>query len=428
MARATSANWLTCFMPNASDHCAAVDVTGVGVACGLGHGKDVFRKALFEAPDLFGFLCREGREAEGEAFIGVEMPDPPPVLPPRIARTAPFSNLVAISVLDEAWQDAGLQTVDPERIGLVVGGSNLMSRERALALKAYAGRLAYVPPRHGHIFLDTDICGLCAASYPIRGFAKTVGGASASGALAVIEAADAVRSGRVDVCIALGALQDVSAHDLQAMRAMGAMGSVKYSDRPGEACRPMDAQHDGFIYGEACAALVLRRAGGAGGGKVYGTILGTGHVVDGMRGPEPNSIGQVRAAKRALAAAGLNPTDIDYVNGHATGTPAGDDTELQTYRALGLDHARFNATKSILGHGLSAAGAIELAAVLIQMEEGRLHPTRNLTDPLDPDLNWVREKPERHRIRHALKFSFGFGGIDTALVIGAAGEGKSDGL
>ncbi|MDN3720445.1 beta-ketoacyl synthase N-terminal-like domain-containing protein [Roseibium salinum] len=149
------------------------------------------------------------------------MPEPPAILPPRIARTVGLSARAAVSVLSEAWQEAGLDHVDPERIGLVVGGSNLMSRERELALGEYAGRLSYVPPRHGHMFQDTDICGVCATVFPIRGFAVTVGAASASGAVAVIQAVDAIRSGRVDVCIALGALQDLSAHDLQALRAMG---------------------------------------------------------------------------------------------------------------------------------------------------------------------------------------------------------------
>jgi len=403
-----------------------IAVIGIGVASGLGHGKEAFGQGLFEAPNVFSHLKRDGREPPGgEApFIGVEIPEPPALLPPRMARTASLCSRAAISVLDEAWNEAGLERVEPERIGLIVGGSNLMAREQAIALRDYSGRLAYVPPRHGHMFLDTDICGLCTATYPIRGFACSVGAASASGSVAIIQAMEAVRSGRVDVCIALGALQDLSAHDLQAMRAMGAMGSTRFAGSPADACRPMDADHDGFIYGEACAALVLCRADSVAGGKVYGEILGAGHVADGSRGPEPSSAGQVRAANLALAEAGLSVADIDTVNGHATGTPTGDDTELETYRTLGLEHARINATKSILGHGLSAAGAVEVAAVLIQIEQGRLHPNRNLATPLDPRFNWVGATPEAHAIRHALKFSFGFGGVDTALVIGAPGTGR----
>lgn len=402
-----------------------ISVTGIGVACGLGYGKAAFRKGLFEAPNIFSELKREGREpADGEApFIGVEMPEPPEALPPRLARTATLTSRVALTVLAEAWQEAGLDNVDPERIGLVVGGTNLMAREQALAARDYADKLAYVPPRHGHMFLDTDICGLCASTYPIRGFSMTVGGASASGSVAIIQAMEAIRSGRVDVCIALGALQDLSAYDLHAMRSLGAIGSNRFADDPARACRPMDADHDGFIFGEACSALVLCRQDGVAQDKVYGELLGAGHVADGSRGPEPNSDGQVRAARKALAEAGLTAADIDYVNGHATSTPAGDDAECETYRALGLQHARINATKSILGHGLSAAGAIEVAAVLIQMAEGRLHPTRNLENPLDPQFDWVGVDAVSHDIRHALKFSFGFGGIDTALVIRAPGTG-----
>ncbi|WP_321342055.1 beta-ketoacyl synthase N-terminal-like domain-containing protein [Breoghania sp.] len=403
-----------------------VAVTGMGVACGLGYGKAAFAKGLFETPNVFGVLRREGREQpEDETpFIGVELPDEPETLPPRLARTTTFPARVALRVLEEAWADAGLEEVDPERIGLVVGGTNLMAREQALAASRYADRLAYVPPRHGHMFLDTDIAGLCAANFPIRGFTLTVGAASASGAVAVIEAMRAIRCGDIDICIALGALQDLSAYDLHAMRSLGAMGSERFADDPGRACRPMDADHDGFLYGEACAALVLTRENFATPGKIYGHLLGAGHVADGSRGPEPDTQGQQRAAELALDEADLTAADIDYVNGHATSTPAGDEAELETYRALGLTHARINATKSIIGHGLSAAGAIEIAAVLAQIAEGRLHPTRNLETPLDPGFGWVGPEAVPHRIRHALKFSFGFGGIDTALVIAAPEDGE----
>ncbi|WP_417694863.1 beta-ketoacyl synthase N-terminal-like domain-containing protein [Roseibium sp.] len=400
-----------------------IAVSGIGIASGFGHGKALFREGLFEAPNLFSYLQRETRQAaDGESpFIGIEMPPPPDILPRRIARTASLSGATAVSVVTEAWQEANLDAIDPDRIGLVVGGSNLMSREQALAFKGYADRRAYIPPRHGHMFLDTDICGLCTSIFAIRGFAYTTSAASASGTLAIVQAMDAIRAGKVDVCIALGAFQDVSGHDLQAMRALGAMGSSKYATVPSEACRPMDRNHDGFIYGEACAALVLTRTDKLAGLSSYGTLLGAGFVSDGTRGPEPNPTGQIRAAKKALAEAGLKAEDIDYVNGHATGTPTGDMVELETYRALGLGHARINATKSIIGHGLSAAGTVEVAATLLQIEAGRLHPTRNLQHPLDPNLRWVGAKAETHALQTALKFSFGFGGMNAALVIGRPG-------
>ncbi len=392
-------------------------VTGLGVASGLGHGKDSLLDGLLAARDVFSMLSRPGRQALGgaTAFMGVEMPDPPDILSARVARTAGFGSRVAVSVLDEAWRDAGLDAVDPRRIGLVVGGANLFSREHLLAVNAFADRLTYIPPRHGHVFLDSDVCGLCAATFAIRGFAHTVGAASASGSVAVIQAAEAVRSGKVDVCIALGALQDVSYLDLLGFRALGALGSARFDGQPGRACRPFDEDHDGFLYGEACAALVLRRADQAGPG--YGALIGAAEVVDGQRGPEPDSDGQCRAISLALTRAGVKAKDVDYVNAHATGTPRGDVIEGETLRAMGLENAWVNASKSVLGHGLSAAGAVELAAVLLQMQAGRLHPIRNLDNPLQPGLSWVIGEARTHRVRHALKLSFGFGGVDTALVI-----------
>ena len=404
-----------------------VFVAGIGVGCGLGWGKAALIDGLLAGRDVFAVLARPGRQAPdgSTAFIGVEMPDPPVVLPPRVERTAGLGGRAAVAVLDEAWREAGLDDVAPERIGLVDGapdaakpdngGANLAAREQMLAQLAYAGRLDFVPPRHGHVFLDSEVAGLCAATYPIRGFAHSVGAASASGAVAVLHAAEAIRSGRVDACVAVGALQDVSYLDLAGLRALGAMGGGgRFAGQPGRACRPFDSGHDGFLYGEVCAALVLRRDGGG-----HGRILGGAQVVDGQRGPEPCGVGQGRAIAAALAQAGLTAADIDYVNAHGTGTPKGDVTEAATLAAAGLDHAWINAGKSVTGHGLAAAGALEVAATLLQMRAGRLHATRNLDDPLDPDLRWVRGAAVEHRIRHALKLSFGFGGCDCALVLGA---------
>ncbi|EKE75765.1 beta-ketoacyl synthase N-terminal-like domain-containing protein [Oceanibaculum indicum] len=396
-------------MPSAQGNPASIVIAGIGVAAGRSYGKQALRDVLFGEAPAISPLRRDGRQLPDgtSSFIGLELPDPPELLPARIARTAGLPGRAAIAVLDEAWREAGLEALDPARIGLVVGGSNLMAREQMLAQRDYAGRMAYWPPRHGHMFLDTDIAGLCASAFPIRGFTMSVGGASASGAVAVIQAAEAVRSGRVDACIALGALQDVSCLDLQGFQALGALAEV---------CRPFDRDHAGFVYGESTAALVLCRADIA--TEVpYGTLAGWAHLASGNRGPEPSMEGELAAIRASLAMAGLPPEDIEYVNAHATGTPLGDATELAALRAAGLDHARINATKSLIGHGLASAGAVELAATLIQMRDGRLHPTRHLDNPQDPAMGFVRGAPEERTIRTALKLSFGFGGVDTALVI-----------
>lgn len=393
-----------------------VSITGIGAACGLGWGKAALIDGLLAGRDVFSVLARPGRQSPDgtTAFLGVEMADPPAILAPRVARTAGFGARAAIAVVDEAWREAGLDQVAPERIGLIVGGANLAAREQMLAQQDYGGRLNFVPPRHGHVFFDSEVVGLCANTFAIRGFAHSVGAASASGAVAVLHAAEAIQCGRVDACIALGAVQDVSYLDLVALRALGALGSNRFAGQPGQACRPFDAAHDGFLFGEACAALVLRRGGGG-----YGRVLGGAQVVDGQRGPEPCGLGQGRAIAAALAQAGLSAAAIDYVNAHGTGTPKGDITEAASIAAAGLHHAWVNAGKSITGHGLAAAGALEVAATLLQMRAGQLHPCRNLERPIDESLRWVRGQTVTHSIRHALKLSFGFGGCDCALVLGA---------
>jgi len=408
-------------MPKHVDENAIV-VTGIGVACGFGHGKKSFWDGLLNGPNLFDYLKRPGREPlDRSPFIGIEMPAPPSILPSRMERTVGFSGRVAISVLHEAWHEANLDRYDPERIGLIVGGANLMSREAALAALHDSERPAFTPPQHGYVFFDSDLCGICCASYPIRGFSQTIGAASASGLAATVQAVKAVRAGQVDACIALGGLQDLSALDLHRLRALGAMGSARYSDTPDQACRPMSRDHDGFIFGESSSAIVVERA--KPGRPHYGVLTGSARVTDGARGPKPDSDGQMRAARMALAEAGLSASDIDYLNGHATGTPQGDHTELETYRRLGLERAWINTTKSILGHGLSAAGSTELAALLLQMRHGILHPSRNLSPPLEDSLRWVGDAPQPHQCQRALKLSFGFGGNNVALVVEAPDQG-----
>src|SRR5690606_2796790 len=127
----------------------------------------------------------------------------------------------------------------------------------------------------------------------------------------------------------------------------------------------------------------------------------------------PSLEGEVRAIRGALERAGVSASEVDYVNPHGTGSGLGDTTELQALRECGLEHARINATKSVTGHGLSAAGAVELIAVLLQMRAGRLHPTRNLERPIEPSFNWVRGQAVPHTIRTALNLSMGFGGVNS---------------
>jgi len=400
-------------------------VSGLGVTSAIGQGQAAFTRALLEGRHRFDVLRRPGRQLpvpdQGPRFIGAEIDGltVPESIDPSVLRTASWSAQVALATLHEAWLDASLDRVAPERIGLIVGGSNVQQREQAVVHDAYRGREAFLRPTYGLSFMDSDLCGLCTQQFGIRGFAFTIGGASASGQVAVIEAIRAVASGRVDACIAIGTLMDLSYWECQGLRALGAMGSDRHADDPAAACRPFDQDRDGFIFGEACGAIVVEKMDTAVRLEraPYARLAGWAMCMDANRNPNPSAEGEIAAIKGALAEAGLAPRDIDYVNPHGTGSPLGDTTELDTLRRCELQHAWINTTKSVIGHGLSAAGAVELIAVMLQMKEGRLHPTRNLATPIDHGFKWVGPEAVAHRIDNAINLSMGFGGVNTAVCL-----------
>ena len=182
---------------------------------------------------------------------------------------------------------------------------------------------------------------------------------------------------------------------------------------------PFDRERDGFIYGEACAAVVVESAERIqrGGLTRYARCSGGAVTSDANRGPNPSLEGEMRAIAMALSEAGVSAGAIDYVNPHGSASRLGDETELQAIRASGLDQAWLNATKSITGHGLSAAGAVEIVATLLQMKASRLHPTRNLEIPIEPSRRWVRSESVPCTVKNALTLSIGFGGINSALCL-----------
>lgn len=400
-------------------------VSGVGVTSAVGCGKTDFGDALRAGRRAFGYLARPGRSIAGSdgpvRFVGAEIDEArmPSVLDRRTARTASWSARVAATTLAEAWQEARLEEMPAARVGLVVGGSNVQQRELMAVCDTHRERARFVRPSYASTFLDTDLLALCSAQFGIRGACWSIGAASASGQMAVIQAAMAVASGQADACIALGALMDLSVWELQALRSAGAMGTDAFADVPEHAARPFDRRHDGFIFGESCAALVIETARSAAGRGVvpYGEILGWGIASDASRGTAPSLDGEVDAINGALHNAGLSSDDVDYFNAHGTGSPIGDEIELAAVRATGLSRASLNATKSIVGHGLTAAGAVEIVATLLQMKGGWLHPTLNLEQPIDPALNWVTGSAVERSVDVAVSLSLGFGGINTAVCL-----------
>lgn len=404
-----------------------IEITGMGIITSIGQGVATFKEALLSGKTQFAYLKQPGRESI-KPFIGAELPDiDAKTLFPEysgLLRTATKSAQVAIVAVAEAWQDAQLTSsqINPERVGLVVGGSNLQQRYQQQTWQRYHLRQQFIRPTYGLTFWDTDILGLISQCFQIQGEGYSVGGASASGAVAIIHAARQILMGNSDICIALGTLSDLSGYECQALMNLGAMGSERFADRPDLACRPFDQDHDGFIYGEGCGALVLERTDRAQqrGAKSHGQLKGWGLALDGNRSPEPSQKGEERAINTALAMADLQPESIDYVNTHGTGSPLGDKTEVAALKSAGLHRCLLNSTKSLTGHCLTAAGVLEAIATILQMDFGFCHPTKNLVNPIDTSLNWVKENSVQAEINYAISNSFGFGGINTALLIAQA--------
>ena len=367
----------------------------------------------------FRIMTKPGRQTGNSQFLGAEIDDLtlPSWCDAKLMRSVFWPVKVMLTTLAEAWDDANLNDVDPKRIGLIIGGTNFQQRDLTLLQKRHWDKPEFVKPAYGLQFMDTDAVGACTQQFPIRGMAYTAGAASASGQTAVILAAQAVRSGSVDVCIAVGAPMDLSHWECQGFRALGAMGSDRFAAEPNLASRPFDAARDGFIYGEACAAIVVEASSLRTFQKRYARILGWAVNYDGNRNPNSTVEGEIRAIRDALQAAGLAASEIEYVNTHGSGSGLGDQNEVLALRQSGLEGAYLNATKSLLGHGLSAAGAVEIAVTALQFEGGFLHVCRNLVDPIDRSLRWVTQDTKSNRVETAMSLSFGFGGINSAICL-----------
>jgi 3-oxoacyl-[acyl-carrier-protein] synthase II len=265
--------------------------------------------------------------------------------------------------------------------------------------------------------------GQVAISFGMTGPNFTTVSACATGGHAIGEAWEAIRRADADMMIAGGTeagIYEPLVGGFDSMRALS-----RRNDDPEGASRPFDKGRDGFVPGEGAGALVLEeldhaRARGA---SILAEIIGYGATADAshITLPAPGGIGAVRAARRAIEKAGITVDDIDHVNAHATSTPEGDKAELQAIRTIFGERAgdvSVTANKSMIGHTLGAAGAIEAVVTIMTMRESCVPPTINLDDPDEAaaGLDLTPNEARRHTIRTAMSNSFGFGGQNTALI------------
>ena len=342
----------------------------------------------------------------------------------RTDRYIQFGLVVAREAMDQAGLPARLEGDLAERTGAILGTGlgGVGTLYDGMATNATRG-----PDRISPFLIPMGIpnvgSGQIAINFGMTGPNFATVSACATGGHAIGEASEIIRRDDADIMLAGGAEAGIFEILIGGFAAMRALSTR--NDDPAGASRPFDAGRDGFVVGEGAGMLVLEELDHAltRGATPLAEVVGYGATADAshITLPAPGGIGAVRAARRAIEKAGLAPADIDHVNAHATSTPEGDKSELQAIRTILGDHAAdvpITANKSMIGHTLGAAGAIEAIATVQSIRESCVPPTINLTDP-DPaaeGLRIVSGDALRHDIRIALSNSFGFGGQNTALV------------
>ncbi|GAA4826174.1 beta-ketoacyl synthase N-terminal-like domain-containing protein [Streptomyces ziwulingensis] len=340
----------------------------------------------------------------------------------RTALRAPVPVRAAVVAALQAWLEAGLDRTapPPERVGVVVAGNNLTERVTEDGRSRAARNPAHLPARYALQQQDTDHVATLSRVLGVRGEGCTVGGASASGNLALAHGARMLAAGAAEVCLVVGAMTRLSRLQTRGYLALGAMAPAHGA--PARPPAPFDVAHRGFHPGQAAACVVLETTASARarGAPALAGFAGAAVVLDGNHLADPSVDGEVRAMEGGLAQAGVGPADIGWVSAHGTGSPLGDRTEAEALRQVfgtGGDGPWINATKSLSGHCLSAAGVLEAAAAVVQLRAGFVHPDPGLRDPVDAGLRFVGDEPRRARAGFVLSNGFGFGGINSAVVL-----------
>jgi len=347
-----------------------------------------------------------------------------------VLRATPLTGRLAAAAALQAFVDAGLPDagLEPERVAHLFGGNNLNMNYFVQNVLEFNEDPDSIDPLLGVVLWDTDILGKIGELLTVKGPNYMIGNACASGNVALLNGLDLLRSGRVDAVVVSAATQELDPVALQGWALVDALVWRNFADEPQRASRPWDVRREGFVPGEGAGAVVLETLAGARrrGARVYAELLGGAVTCDATRLPRPVVEGQVRVMRQALQAAGIPPEQVNYINAHATSTLVGDAVEVAAIKEVFGEHAcriPVNATKSLIGHCLTAAALVEFVALLVQMEYGFLHPTLNLEQPDEGfDLDFVPHVARPYQIEVGMSNSFGFGGLNACVLVGRMEE------
>ena len=357
--------------------------------------------------------------------------DPATLLDRVQARRLDRCEQFAIVAAREAWADAGSPEVDPERLGVVVssgigGVASTLNAYDTLREKGWQRLSPFTVP----MLMPNGAAGWISIELGARAGVHTTVSACSSGAEAIGYAMDMIKSGRADVVLAGGTEAAIIQLNIAAFAAMRALSTR--NDEPERASRPFDKGRDGFVLGEGAGMVVLESAEHAArrGATVHAVTAGVGYSADAhhIAQPDPEGRGAILAIRRALANGGVAADQVVHVNAHATSTPAGDEIEaraIATALGTGASGVVVSATKSMTGHLLGGAGAVESVAAILALRERVAPPTINLDDPADELGVDIATEPRELSPRGnapmaVLNNSFGFGGSNVALAFTAA--------
>jgi 3-oxoacyl-[acyl-carrier-protein] synthase II len=408
-----------------------VVVTGLGLISPLGVDTETTWQGLvagrsgagpITAFDTEGFAVRIACEVKGF--------DVGPWLEPKEARKFDRFVHLALGAAHMALADSGLEIADAnaERVGVVIGSG---IGGFPLIESTHETLLTRGPRRVTPFFIPGSIINMCSGLVSIQTGAKGPNSATctacSTSAHAIGDAALYIRHGYADAIIAGGAEAVICPMPLAGFASMRALSTR--NEEPERASRPWDRDRDGFVIGEGAGIVILEELEYARrrGAPILAEVLGFGMSSDAFHisAPCEDGDGAIRAMRATLAEAGLRPDQVDYINAHGTSTPLGDRVETIAVKAVFGDHARrlmVSSTKSMTGHLLGAAGALEFAITVLAVKHGVVPPTVNLDNP-DPenDLDYVPHTARDTKVKVAMSNSFGFGGTNACLVIGQVG-------
>ncbi|HET6859841.1 MAG TPA: beta-ketoacyl-ACP synthase II [Streptomyces sp.] len=409
-----------------SHRAGRVVVTGRGVVSPLGLSWPETWANLLDGRSGIGRLT--GIETQDlPVRIGGEIKDfdPEAYLPRKIARRMDRSVQLGLVAAEEAVRDSGLDiTADlAPRVAVVLGSASGPTRSSVAAQEALAQR---GPRAVSPFFFATSSVDAAAGEVSLRfglqGSSTCMTTACATGSTCLGEAMRMIRLGVADVVIAGGLDDSITRLDINGAAMSQALS--RRNDDPQKACRPFDKARDGFVMSAGAGVVVLESEEHAlqRGARIHAELAGYGATTDAyhVTAPHPEGLPAQRAARQALADAGVTPADVGYINAHGTSTPKNDTTEVKVIRSVFGDRAEsipISSIKSMTGHMLGAAGAVEAIAAMEAIKTGQVPPTINCDDPEDPGLNFVAHKAQTHAVDVAVSNSFGFGGHNAVLVL-----------